>query len=244
MGIQWPGGQPDMHSWSLPLLKNTIQTFIGNVVDGVGSIPRVVGVGSIPSVVAVGSIPSVANVGSGPGADVSKVHTAPGRRGWRRPCDQCRRAARMSPRVAAPRVEELVEEGELVPVRVEGWNQDAFMSPDARMPRKIQGASLLSPFDPLVWFRPRAERVFDFRYRIEIYVPESKRRWGYYVLPFRLGEHMVARVDLKADRRERRLVVQRVHYEEGFDRKKTESALAGELGALADWLGLQSVVRY
>ena len=151
---------------------------------------------------------------------------------------------RMSPRVAAPRVEELVEEGELVRVRVEGWNQDAFMAPDARIPRRIHGASLLSPFDPLVWFRPRAERVFEFQYRIEIYVPEEKRRWGYYVLPFRLGEHLVARVDLKADRRERRLLVLRAHYENGFDRKKTESALDGELGALADWLGLQSVVRY
>jgi uncharacterized protein YcaQ len=151
---------------------------------------------------------------------------------------------RMSPRIAAPRIRELVEAGELLSVRVEGWQQDAFMSPDARIPRSVHGASLLSPFDPLVWFRPRAERLFDFRYRIEIYVPESKRRWGYYVLPFRIGEHMVARVDLKADRSNSRLLVQRVHFEDGFDHKKTESALAGELGALAEWLGLESVVRY
>ena len=150
---------------------------------------------------------------------------------------------RMSPREAAPRVGELVEEGRLLPVRVEGWRQDAFMSPGARIPREISGASLLSPFDPVVWFRPRAERLFDFHYRIEIYVPEAKRRWGYYVLPFRLGEHIVARVDLKADRRNSRLLVLSTHYEEGFERKKAESALAGELGALADWLGLDSVVR-
>jgi uncharacterized protein YcaQ len=151
---------------------------------------------------------------------------------------------RLSPRDAAPRIEELVEEGDLVTVRVEGWNQEAFMAPDARVPRQVVGASLLSPFDPLVWFRPRAERLFDFHYRIEIYVPEAKRRWGYYVLPFRLGEHIVARVDLKADRRQRRLLVQRLHYEAGHDKNKTESALADELGALAVWLGLDSVVRY
>ena len=151
---------------------------------------------------------------------------------------------RMSPRDAAPRVSELVEEGGLVPIRVEGWQQDAFMSPQARIPREISGASLLSPFDPVVWFRPRAERLFDFHYRIEIYVPEARRRWGYYVLPFRLGEHITARVDLKADRRNSRLLVLSTHYEERFDRKNTEPALAGELGALADWLGLESVVRY
>jgi len=151
---------------------------------------------------------------------------------------------RLSPRDAAPRIEELVEEGDLVTVRVEGWKQQAFMAPDARIPRQVAGAALLSPFDPLVWFRPRAERLFDFHYRIEIYVPEAKRRWGYYVLPFRLGEHIVARVDLKADRQQRRLLVQRLHYEDGHDKRKTESALAGELGALAAWLGLDSVVHY
>jgi uncharacterized protein YcaQ len=151
---------------------------------------------------------------------------------------------RMSPREAAPRVEELVEEGDLVPVRVEGWPQTAYLAPDVRIPRDIPGAALLSPFDPLVWFRPRAERLFDFHYRIEIYVPAAQRRWGYYVLPFRCGEHIVARVDLKADRANSRLLVQRAHYEDGHDKKKTESALTSELGALADWLGLDSVVRY
>jgi hypothetical protein len=151
---------------------------------------------------------------------------------------------RMSPREATPRINELVEEGSLVPVRVEGWQQEAFMSAGTRIPRAIPGAGLLSPFDPLVWFRPRAERLFRFHYRIEIYVPADKRRWGYYVLPFRVGEHLVARVDLKADRANGRLLVLSTHFEDGFERKETESALQGELGALADWLGLESIVRY
>ncbi|NNL63267.1 MAG: winged helix-turn-helix domain-containing protein [Woeseiaceae bacterium] len=151
---------------------------------------------------------------------------------------------RMSPRDAAPRVEELEAAGHLEPVAVQGWRQRAWLSADARIPRKIQGASLLSPFDPLVWFRPRAERLFDFEYRIEIYVPAAKRRWGYYVLPFRIGDRIVARVDLKADRKRGELRVRRTHVEQGADKKKTESALAGELGALATWLGLDSVVGY
>ncbi len=151
---------------------------------------------------------------------------------------------RMSPREAAPRVEELVEAGSLVPLAVEGWRQPAYLSPGARIPRRIDGAALLSPFDPLLWFRPRAARLFDFHYRIEIYVPAAQRRWGYYVLPFRLGEHIVARVDLKADRKQRQLLVKSTYFEDGFDRKKTEPALADELGRLADWLELDEVVRY
>lgn len=148
---------------------------------------------------------------------------------------------RMSVRDAAPRVAELAEEGALIPVRVEGWKDQAFLSSKARFPREIAGASLLSPFDPLVWFRPRAERLFDFEYRIEIYVPEAKRRWGYYVLPFRLGDRIVARVDLKADRPAKTLLVRSLHHEVGTDQEKTESALGDELGALAAWLGLEKV---
>jgi uncharacterized protein YcaQ len=151
---------------------------------------------------------------------------------------------RMSPRDAAPQVEALEAAGHLQPVVVQGWPQPTWLSEDARFPREIRGASLLSPFDPLVWFRPRAERLFDFEYRIEIYVPEAKRRWGYYVLPFRLGDRIVARVDLKADRKRHELLVRRVHFETGINRKETESALADELGELAAWLGLDSVVGY
>jgi uncharacterized protein YcaQ len=140
-----------------------------------------------------------------------------------------------------PRIEELVEEGALSPVSVDGWSEPAFLSAAARSPRQISGASLLSPFDPLVWFRPRAKRLFDFDYRIEIYVPEAKRRWGYYVLPFRDGDRISARVDLKADRKASRLLVRQAHLEAGADRQDTAAALARELQALAGWLQLESV---
>lgn len=148
---------------------------------------------------------------------------------------------RMTPTHVAPRIDELVEEGVLTTVRVEGWKDQAFLSDKAVIPRSIGGASLLSPFDPVVWFRPRAERLFDFEYRIEIYVPEAKRRWGYYVLPFRMGDRIVARVDLKADRPAKTLLVKALHHEPGADTKKTESAMKDELGTLAEWLGLESV---
>ena len=148
---------------------------------------------------------------------------------------------RMTARDAAPRIAELVEEGELTPVSVEGWKETAYLSSQARFPRSIEGASLLSPFDPLIWFRPRAERLFNFEYRIEIYVPAAKRKWGYYVLPFRLGDRIVARVDLKADRAARTLLVKSLHHEPGTGKKETESALEDELDALAGWLGLEAV---
>jgi hypothetical protein len=148
---------------------------------------------------------------------------------------------RMTARDAAPGISELVEEGALTPVNVEGWKDTAYLSDRARIPRSIPGASLLSPFDPIVWFRPRAERLFHFKYRIEIYVPEAKRKWGYYVLPFRLGDRIVARVDLKADRAGKTLLVRSLHHEKGADQKETESALQGELGALAEWLELDRV---
>ena len=151
---------------------------------------------------------------------------------------------RMTARDAAPRVTELVEEGVLQPVRVEGWRGQAYLSDTARIPRQIEGASLLSPFDPIVWFRPRAERLFDFdsiAAEPADVVPEAKRRWGYYVLPFLLGDRIVARVDLKADRKAGALLVKSLHHEAGTNPQETESALDGELGALAEWLGLASV---
>jgi uncharacterized protein YcaQ len=148
---------------------------------------------------------------------------------------------RLSPREAAPRIAELVEEGALSRVDVENWREPGYLSSAARLPRAVEGATLLSPFDPVVWYRPRAERLFDFHYRIEIYVPAAQRRWGYYVLPFRLRDRIVARVDLKADRKERRLVVLAAHEEPGVTVGECAAALAGELRALSEWLGLETI---
>jgi uncharacterized protein YcaQ len=148
---------------------------------------------------------------------------------------------RMSPGEVAPRVEELVEEGALSVVDVENWPEPAYLSTAARLPRAIEGASLLSPFDPIVWYRPRAERLFDFHYRIEIYVPAEKRKWGYYVLPFRLGDRIAARVDLKADRKAGRLLVLAAYEEQGVRYGDCADALAAELRSLSEWLCLDSI---
>jgi len=146
---------------------------------------------------------------------------------------------RMPAPKVGPRLAELADAGVIREVEVDGWRDPAWLHRDARLPRRIEARSLLSPFDPLVWFRPRAERLFDFHYRIEIYVPEKDRRWGYYVLPFLLGDRIVARVDLKAERRERALRVRAAHPEPGCDRGAVAAALAAELRELSDWLELE-----
>lgn len=147
---------------------------------------------------------------------------------------------RMPVEGAKDRIAELVEAGELTPVAVKGWKEPAYLDPNARRPRKVQASSLLSPFDNLIWFRERTERMFGVRYRIEIYVPAEKRQHGYYVLPFLEGDALTARVDLKADRKTGVLIVQSAHAEP-WASDATPAKLAHELKRMAGWLGLNSV---
>ena len=142
---------------------------------------------------------------------------------------------------ARKRLSELAEDGALHAVEVEGWRDPAYLHPAATRPRKVAGAALLSPFDPLVWQRDRLERLFGFHYRIEIYVPAPQRRWGYYVLPFLLDGHLVARVDLKADRRAGGLLVLAAYTEDQADPEAVAAALASQLRSMARWLDLDAV---
>ena len=145
---------------------------------------------------------------------------------------------RQKPVVVKPLVSELVEQGVLREVSVDGWQDRAYVHRNAKLPKKLYATALLSPFDSLVWCRPRNERLFNFHYRIEIYTPKEKRKFGYYVLPFMMNGQMVGRVDLKADRANSKLLVHSVHTERGVKRSTINFALNNELGAMAEWLGL------
>ena len=153
---------------------------------------------------------------------------------------------RMARQKVRPIIQELVEEGLLTPVRVEGWNAasgsplPAWLHRDARRPRKIEAATVLSPFDPLLWFRPRAERLFNFEYRIEIYTPAPKRVYGYYSLPVLLDERVIGRVDLKAERSRRTLLVQSAWAEPELPSDAVER-LPGILSDAASWQGLTAI---
>jgi len=148
---------------------------------------------------------------------------------------------RLPIKAARPLLDEMATDGIVERVTVEGWKQPAFVHPEAALPRRVDACALVSPFDSVMWERERIERLFGFSYRIEIYVPKPKRTYGYYVLPFLLGDRYVARVDLKADRAGSRLLVQAAHAEDGVDDLDVAERLAGELRTMATWLGLDDI---
>ena len=151
---------------------------------------------------------------------------------------------RQKPAIVKPLVSQLVEQGVLREVSVDGWQDKAYVHRNAQLPKRLFATALLSPFDSLVWCRPRNERLFNFHYRIEIYTPQAKRKFGYYVLPFMVNGEMVGRVDLKADRANSKLLVQSVHTEKRIKRAAINVTLGKELSLIAKFLNLNSRIVY
>lgn len=141
-----------------------------------------------------------------------------------------------------PLIKELVAEGDAIEVEVEGWNEAAYLDPAASVPRTIEAVAFLCPFDPVIWFRPRTERLFDFHYRIEIYTPAPKRIFGYYVFPILFDGGLVGRLDLKADRGRSTLLVRGAYAEAGEDPSRIGPRVAAELKTMAEWLSLEDVI--
>ncbi|MFV1992105.1 MAG: DNA glycosylase AlkZ-like family protein, partial [Acidimicrobiales bacterium] len=143
---------------------------------------------------------------------------------------------RMGTKQARPRLAELVEDGQVLQIQVEGWGEPAYLHPDAKKPRRVAACTMVSPFDPVVWNRRRAKLLFDFDYRIEIYVPQPKREFGYYVLPFLLGEELVGRIEVKADRKDAVLRVFGAWSEPHHENEFTAAAMASSIRELAKHL--------
>jgi len=148
---------------------------------------------------------------------------------------------RQSNAPCVPVINDLVKAGEAVEVEVTGWKEKAYLDPAAAVPRRVEGVALLGPFDPVIWFRPRAERLFDFHYRIEIYTPPPKRIYGYYVFAILLDGELVGRIDLKADRQAGILRVRGAYTEEGVEPTRVAPPVVTELETMATWLGLNDV---
>jgi uncharacterized protein YcaQ len=145
---------------------------------------------------------------------------------------------RLSAQQVKPAIADLLAAGEIERVDIDGWSAPAYLRAGRTVPRRDRGTALLCPFDPLIFFRPRVERLFGFHYRIEIYTPAAKRRYGYYVWPLLMDGRLVARVDLKADRAADSLRVVGAFGEPDTPRQQVAAALAGELDSMASWLGL------
>ncbi len=138
-------------------------------------------------------------------------------------------------------LDDAVEAGFLKPIAVSGWKPQAYLHHSAKIPRKMDATALVTPFDPICWERDRAERLFNFHYRIEIYTPQPKRKFGYYVLPFLMGESFAGRVCLKADREAGILRANAAHHEEWIDEDEAAMRMAAELKSMSAWLGLTDV---